>query len=187
MGHASHVTTATLEAGCAHVVDAPRNGGVVELLVARPEPGARRVLVEAELDPAVGLVGDCWLSRGSRRTSDGSANPLMQLTLVNARFAALVAGAPEEWVGFGDQIYADLDVGGDNLPPGTRLAVGTAVVEITDAPHTGCAKFLDRFGPDAARFVNAPLGRDHNLRGVNARVVTGGVVRTGDVIVKSPG
>lgn len=187
MGQTGQVTKAAIEAGSAHVVDAPRDAGVVELLVVRPVPGERRVLTEAELDPVVGLVGDCWLSRGSRRTPDGSADPLMQLTLVNARFAALIAGEPEQWAWFGDQIYVDLDVGGDNLPPGTRLAVGTSVVEVTDAPHTGCAKFAERFGPDASRFVNSPVGRAHNLRGVNARVVAGGVVRTGDVVTKHAG
>lgn len=187
MGRTQGVTTAALEAGSAHVVDAPSDAGVVELLVARPAPGERRLLAEAELDPGVGLVGDCWRSRGSSRTADGAANPLMQLTLVNARFAALVAGAPEQWAWFGDQIYVDLDLGGDNLPPGTRLAVGTALVEITDAPHTGCAKFADRFGSDAARFVNSPVGRAHNLRGINARVVSGGVVRTGDLVTKHAG
>lgn len=178
------ITTEALEAGSPHVLDAPRDTGVVELLVVRPEPGTRRVLEEAEIDPVVGLVGDCWLTRGSRRTPDGSANPLMQVTLVNARFAALVAGDRAHWPGFGDQVYVDLELGPANLAPGTRLALGTAVVEVTDAPHTGCAKFAERFGIDAARFVNSALGRAHNLRGINARVVTGGRVHTGDRVQK---
>jgi len=181
------ITAAELEAGCARVLEAPPDGGTVELLVVRPEPGSRRVVTEVEVDPAVGIVGDCWLRRGSRRTPDGAADPRMQVTLVNARFVALIAGDRSRWPLAGDQVYVDLELGGVNLPPGTRLALGTSVLEVADAPHTGCAKFAERFGADAARFVNSALGRAHNLRGINTRVVTGGVARTGDVVVKVPG
>lgn len=175
-----------LEAAREHLLAAPPDLGVVELVVARPEPGARVVLDEALLDPAEGLVGDCWLARGSRHTPDGSADALMQLTLMNARVVHLVAGSRDRWPLAGDQLYVDLDLGVANLPPGTRLAIGTAVVEITGQPHTGCAKFADRFGIDAARFVNSPEGRAHRLRGVNTQVVAGGVVRPGDPVAKRP-
>jgi len=175
---------AALEAAVAHLLAAPLDAGRVELVVARPERGTRAVLDEATLDPTVGLVGDCWLARGSRHTPDGAASPLMQLTFMNARVAEAVAGSRERWPLAGDQIYVDLDLGVDNLPPGTRLGVGTAEVEITAQPHTGCAKFADRFGIDAARFVNSAVGRAHRFRGVNARVVAGGIVRPGDVVAK---
>ncbi|MFA5885193.1 MAG: MOSC domain-containing protein [Acidimicrobiia bacterium] len=178
------VTTAALGAASAHLLASPRDAGVIELIVARPAPGERAVLAEAVLDPDAGLVGDCWLARGNRHTPDGSASPLMQLTLMNARVAALVAGPRDRWALAGDQLYVDLELGGDNLPPGTRLAVGTAVVEITEQPHTGCAKFAERFGMDVARFVSSPVGRAHNFRGINARVVEGGFVRPGDVAAK---
>jgi hypothetical protein len=178
------VSREQLEAGRAHVLASPTDRGTVQLVVARPAPGERVVLPEAELDPEVGLVGDGWLARGSRHTPDGSASRLVQLTLMNARVAALVAGPPERWPLAGDQLYVDLDLGGANLPPGTRLGVGTAVVMVTEQPHTGCAKFADRFGIDAARFVNSPDGRAHSFRGVNARVLEGGVVRPGDPVVK---
>ena len=88
--------------------------------------------------------------------SDGSANPDAQLTLMNARVVALVAGERERWPLAGDQLYVDLDLSADNLPPGTRLAVGSAVIEVTPEPHTGCAKFSARFGSEALRFVNSP-------------------------------
>lgn len=178
------VAVDALEAGLPWLLDAPLDRGVVELLVARPEPGARAVVASAELDPALGLVGDCWRARGSRRTPDGAANPLMQLTLTNARVIDLVAGTRERWPLAGDQVYVDLELGSANLPPGTRLALGTALVEVTDPPHTGCAKFAERFGIDAARFVNSAEGCAHRFRGMNARVLAGGRVQTGDVVEK---
>jgi hypothetical protein len=178
------MTREALDAGLDRVLASPLDNGSVELVVARPAVGERQVLDEATLDPDVGLVGDTWIDRFSRHTPDGSPNPVMQLTLMNARAAALVAQAAERWPLAGDQLYVDLELGYDNVPPGSRLQVGTAVVEITAEPHTGCAKFADRFGMDAVRWVNSPVGRDHNLRGVNARVVTGGVVRAGDKVQK---
>jgi MOSC domain-containing protein YiiM len=179
-----HVDIASLEAGLAEIRRAPRDAGTVELIVRRPAPEEREVVAEAALDPAAGLVGDNWLDRGSRATGDGSAHPEMQLTMMSARAAALIARAPERWALAGDQLYVDLDLSSANLPPGTRLAVGTAVIEITDQPHTGCGKFVRRFGVDAMKFVNTELGRELNLRGIYARVVTAGTVRTGDAIRK---
>jgi MOSC domain-containing protein YiiM len=179
-----HLDTAALEDGLATVRGAPRDAGTVELIVRRPRVEEREVVEEAQLDPATGLVGDCWLERGSRATEDGSAHPDMQLTLMNARMTALVAGTRERWPLAGDQLYVDFDISQENLPPGTRLRVGTATIEITDAPHTGCGKFVRRFGTDAMKFVNTPLGRELNLRGIYARIVTAGTVRTGDAIVK---
>jgi len=179
-----HVDIATLEAGLAEVRRAPRDAGTVELIVRRPGTEEREAVAKAELDPAAGLVGDNWLARGSRATHDGSAHPEMQLTMMGARAAALIARARERWPLAGDQLYVDIDLSGANLPPGTRLEVGTAVIEITDQPHTGCGKFVRRFGVDAMKFVNTELGRELNLRGIYARVVTGGTVRAGDLIRK---
>ena len=177
--------TESLQAGLAEIRRAPRDAGTVELIVRRPAPEERQVVAEAELDPAAGLVGDNWLERGSRATEDGSAHPEMQLTMMSARAAALIARAPERWALAGDQLYVDLDLSSANLPPGTRLAVGAAVIEITDRPHTGCGKFVRRFGVDAMKFVNTELGRELNLRGIYARVVSGGTVRAGDTIRKA--
>ena len=181
------LTRDQLEAGLDRVLASPLDDGRVELLVARPAVGEREVLEKGELDPEVGLVGDTWTDRRSRRTPDGSPNPAAQLTLMNARAAALVAQTEDRWPLAGDQLYVDLELGYDNLPAGTQLEVGTAVVEITAEPHTGCAKFADRFGMDAVRFVNSPVGREHNLRGINARVVSAGVVRPGDAVRKIAG
>jgi MOSC domain-containing protein YiiM len=180
-----HLDMATLEAGLAAIREAPAAAGTVELIVRRPTPEEREVVAEAQLDPAMGLVGDCWRQRGSRATKDGSAHPDMQLTMMSARAAALIARDRERWPLAGDQLYVDLDLSDANLPPGTLLHVGTAAIEITDQPHTGCGKFVRRFGADAMRFVNTDVGRALNLRGIYGRIVTPGIVRTGDRIAKA--
>jgi hypothetical protein len=177
-------TADDLQAGIDEIRRSPSTDGTVELIARRPAVDEREVVEEAELDLENGLVGDTWLERGSRSTADGSADPKAQLTLMNARLAALVAGPQERWPLAGDQLYVDLDLSKDNLPPGTLLAVGSAVIEATDEPHTGCAKFSARFGSDALRFINSPLGRQLQLRGINARVVESGRVRQGDPIRK---
>jgi hypothetical protein len=164
------------------VRETPADAGVVELIVRRPAVEEREVVEEAELDPVEGLVGDCWSTRGSRSMPDGSSNPDAQLTLMNARVAALVAGDRERWPQAGDQLYVDFDLSIEATPPGTRLEIGTAVIEITALPHTGCGKFVRRFGVDAMKLVNSDVGRELSLRGVNAKVVTGGTVRAGDAI-----
>ena len=178
-----HLTVDELEAGLAEILRSPAGEGTVELIVRRPAEGERDVLEEAELDLAEGLVGDMWRRRGSKRTADGSAHPDMQLTLMNARVVDLVAaGDRERWALAGDQIYVDFDISVQNLPAGTRLALGTAVIEVTAEPHTGCAKFAARFGGAAHRFVNVKTHRHLRLRGVNAKVVQPGTVATGDTI-----
>jgi MOSC domain-containing protein YiiM len=182
---ARHLTTEELEEGLGEIERAPRDAGTVELIVRRPSEGEREVLAEGVLDLAEGLVGDMWIVRGSKRTPDGSSHPDMQLTVMSARVVDLVAaGERERWALAGDQLYVDFDISVANLPPGTRLAVGTAVIEVTAEPHTGCAKFHARFGADAHRFVNTKTHRHLRLRGLNAKVVEPGTVSSGDTIRK---
>ena len=175
-----------LEESLDHIRMAPADGETVELIAARPAVDQRVVLSEAGLDTRDGLTGDNWRARGSSRTPDGSANPDAQLTLMNARVAATIAGERERWPLAGDQLYVDLDISLANLPPGSRVQIGSAVIEFSEAPHTGCAKFSARYGNDALRFVNSPVGRDLRLRGANCRVVVAGMVRQGDAIRKLP-
>ena len=186
MSAATHLTRAALEAGLDRIRQSPADGGILELIVRRPATGQREVLPAAELDPASGLVGDNWRTRGSGSTPDGSAHPDMQLNVMNARAIALLAGSRDRWPLAGDQLYVDLDLSTANLPPGTRLALGGAVIEVTAVPHTGCAKFTQRFGQEAMKFVNSPVGRPLNLRGINARVLQAGPIRAGDVVRKLP-
>jgi MOSC domain-containing protein YiiM len=182
----AHLTAPDLEAALDHLRAAPADGGTLELIVRRPAIDEREILEEATLDTSVGLVGDNWSVKASTSTADGGPHPDAQLTLMNVRCAALLANGrgPEGMAEAGDQLYVDLDIGVDNLPPGSRLAIGDAVVELTAKPHTGCAKFSRRFGPDALRFVNSPEGSRLRLRGANAKVVTGGTVRRGDTVTK---
>lgn len=179
-----HRTTEVLEEGLAAVEAAPADAGELAMIVRRPAAEEREVLDEARLDAEEGLVGDDWVARGSRHTDDGRSEVDRQLTLMNARAAALVAGPRERWPLAGDQLYVDFDLSEGNAPAGTRLSIGPAVVEITPPPHNGCAKFARRFGRDAVRFVNSPAGKALHLRGVNARVVVPGTVRSGDAVVK---
>ncbi len=179
IGVVEHLSRERLEAGLDHVRESPPDRGRLVLLVRRPEVGQRDLLEEAVLDQVTGLEGDNWLTRGSSSRPDGSAHPDKQVTVINARLAELVAGGTERMALAGDQLYLDLDLSVDNLPAGSLLAVGDAV------PHTGCAKFIERFGTEAIRFVNSRIGRRLRLRGMNTRIVVPGTVRVGDLAVKA--
>jgi hypothetical protein len=182
-----HLATATLERGLDHVRCSPTDVGQVELIVRRPAEDEREVLTEATLDLVEGLVGDTWRQRGSGSTPDGAADPDAQLTVMNARAAALFAGRPDRRQLSGDQLFIDLDLSQGNVPAGTRLQLGSAVIELTAKPHTGCKKFMARFGRDALALTGTPVGRQLRLRGANARVVVPGTVRAGDTVRKLPG
>jgi hypothetical protein len=180
-----HLSREHLVAGLDRIRDSPRDGGRLVLVVRRPSAGQRDLPTEAVLDQVTGLEGDNWLARGSSSTPDRSADPQRQVTVMNARAAELVAGGTARMPLAGDQLYLDLDLSLDNLPAGSLLAVGQAVLQVSDVPHLGCAKFVERFGAEAMRFVNSRLGRQLRLRGMNARVVVPGAVRVGDPAVKA--
>jgi hypothetical protein len=173
-----HLTKDELQAGLTRVEAAPADLGKLEMIARRPATDERELLDAGELSVELGLVGDNWIS--------GRANPECQLTLMNARAADLVAaGDRARWALAGDQLYVDLDIGSANLPTGARLAIGAdAVVEVTAEPHTGCEKFISRFGVEAMKFVNGPTGRPRCLRGINTKVVRGGSIRVGDTLRK---
>lgn len=180
----THLTTIELEAGLDIIRQSPKNQGRVDLIVCRPQADERIVLEEGELSPSEGLLGDSWLARNDRTASDGSTDRESQVTVMNSRVVALLAQDKDRWPLAGDQFYVDLDLSTDNLPPGTRLAFGSAILEVTATPHTGCKKFAARFGPDATRFVNSTEGKGLHLRGINTKVVRGGTVKVGDLVSK---
>ena len=184
MTEVSYLTVEELEAELGTILQSPRDVGSLVRIVRRPQVDGREILEEGHLDAGEGLIGDSWKSRPSSRTPDRSASPDAQITIMNARVIDLLAQDKERWQLAGDQLFVDLDLSIENLPPGTRLALGSAVLEVSAQPHTGCSKFAARFGADALKFVNSPQGRELRLRGLNARIVQPGVVRVGDVAKK---
>jgi len=180
----THLSMPELEAGMDHIRQAPKDNGVLKMIVRRPRDDEREMIEQGELDLSEGLIGDNWKIRGSKHSVDGSANLNAQITVMNSRTTALVAQAEERWALAGDQLYIDLDLSDDNLPPGTRLAIGSAVIEVSAVPHTGCKKFSARFGVEAMKFVNSPEGKRLHLRGINAKIVQAGSIQVGDTVKK---
>lgn len=177
----AHRTYAECEAALDAIRQSPRDAGLLHMIIRRPAVGEREVIETGTLNVVEGLVGDSW-SRRRGRTADGRPNPDTQINIMNARVVDLVAQHRERWPLAGDQLFVDLDLSAANLPPGTRLRIGSAVLEVTAEPHTACRKFIQRFGVDAAKFLNSPVGRQLNLRGINARVVENGTIRVGDAV-----
>lgn len=180
------LTLAELDTELEHIRQSPKEDGTLVMIVCRPGVDVREVLGEGSLNPAEGLAGDRWKQRHNSKPPTKPEDFDTQLTLMNSRVIALLAQSRDRWSQAGDQLFVDFDLSAANLPPGTRLAIGGAVIEVTAEPHTGCSKFKARYGADALKFVNSPVGRQLNLRGVNAKVVQSGVIRPGDVVKKTP-
>ena len=179
-----HLSLTELEAGLEEIRRSPKDQGVLELIVRRPQENAREVLDHGILDRAVGLVGDDWQSRPNPTSEDGKAHPDMQIDIMNSRVIALVAQTKDRWQLAGDQLFVDLDLSAENVPPGTKISIGSAIIQATDQPHTGCSKFAARFGLDALKLISSPIGRELQLRGICAKVVSDGEIRPGDVVKK---
>ena len=179
----THLTLEALKQGLPHIQNAPADAGELALIVARPATDERTVLETAILTPENGLEGDGWRERGSRHSPDGSALLDAQITIMNTRTAQLIAQSEERWALAGDQLYVDMDLSPGNLPPGQRIQLGTAVLEITAQEHRGCLKFAQRFGKDALKFVNQD-GWPLRLRGIYAKVVQAGTIQVGDRLLK---
>jgi hypothetical protein len=180
----THFTGEEIRSHLAAVGESPKNHGTVEMLVSRPLVDERTVVESAHFDPDMGMYGDNWQARGSRHTEDGSAIPDAQIAIMNSRIIEALTQDRSRWQWAGDQLFLDLDLSAENLPAGTRLAIGTAILEITPMPHNGCDKFTARFGHDAIRFVNTKEGREARRRGIYAKVIQAGTIRTGDTVSK---
>jgi len=173
-----HLTTEEIEAKLSYVIESPKDNGTLELIVCRPKADEREVLEAGELDIEKGLIGDCWLTY-----NDGFLDA--QIAIMNSRIIDLLAQeGKERWKLAGDQLYVDLDLTDENLPFGTKLQIGSAILETTPQPHNGCKKFVERFGLDAMKFVNSPVGKKYHLRGIYARVIQSGTIRQGDSVKK---
>lgn len=171
-----HLTTREIEANLDKVLESPKDHGVLSLICRRPSENEREVLETGELDIEKGLIGDDWRSRDE--------NIETQLTIMNSRIVDLIAQDKERWKLAGDQLFADLNLSEENLPVGTKLEIGEAIIEVTPQPHNGCKKFVERFGLDAMKFVNSPVGKQFHLRGIYAKVIKSGTIRQGDSVKK---
>ena len=150
----------------------------------RPAIGEREHLEEGEISLTEGVAGDNWISRGQQQDPPREPNLDAQVTLMNCRVADLVSGGRDRWSLAGDQLYVDFDLSRDNLPIGSQVQLGEAIVEVTAEPHPGCKKFVERFGMDAMTFVNSPEGKQMCLRGINTKVIQAGAIRVGDRVNK---
>ncbi len=180
-----HLTTAQIEAGL-HLVDqSPSDHGTVKAIVIRPDVNERQRLQQVEVSQKGGVHGDAWARGCWMSLPDGSPHPDVQVTLTNSRFMDLIAHDESNWAPAGDNLFVDLDLSDDNLKPGQRLTLGTAILEVTAVPHNGCKKYAQRYGKDAVKFVNTKIGKALHLRGIYAKVVQAGTIAVGDTISKA--
>lgn len=180
----THLDLEALNAQLPTIRQSPLNNGELKMIVRRPKSDEREVLETAELSTEVGLVGDIWPQKPSSSMPNGEPHPAKQITIMNIRSIAAICPEKDRWALAGDQLYVDMNLGYENLPPGAQLQLGETLLQVSEPPHRGCNKFSARFGVDAMRFVNSEAGRELNLRGINAVVVKAGKVKLGDLLCK---
>ena len=180
----NHRSRAELEASLDHIKNAPKDAGSVALIVVRPQHGERRTPASVHISTEHGVAGDRWSKGCWLETEDGEPHPSVQVNLMSVRAAKAIAGEIKNWKAAGNNFFVDIDMSPENLPPGTRLRLGSAEIEISAQANKGCQKFIDRYGRDACVFVNVGPGWANRTRGLYARVIKNGEVRLGDMLQK---
>lgn len=175
-------TVADLQTAMPHILEAPTDAGRLDLIVARPSEGARSTPDRVLLSYDGGVAGDHWAKGCWKSTEDGAPHPDVQICIMMSRVIGAIAGPVDRWAPAGDNLFIDMNLTPDNTPPGTRLALGSAELEITEEPHNGCQSFIDRYGRDACLFVNTGVGKQNRFRGIYARVIKDGEVAVGDTV-----
>ncbi len=163
---------------------APKVNGKLDMIIMRPEHGARVPLGTVEVTAKGGVAGDHWAKGCWSSLPDGSPNPDVQICMMMSGCIEAIAGEKANWPAAGDNFFLDMDLTPANMPPGTCFAIGSAEFVVTDEPHNGCQSFIDRYGRDACLFVNTGPGKELRLRGIYARVTRDGSVSVGDSVRK---
>lgn len=181
----THFTLEHLQTQLEYIQQSPKETGRVELIVRRPGTEEREVIPQGRLIVSAGLEGDNWQARGSAATPDGSANPETEITLMNARVIHALTQDETRWALAGDQFFVDFDLSEENIPAGSRLIIGSAILEVSATPHNGCKKFSERFGLDGLKFISMAEYKPLRMRGINAKIIQAGEVKQGDIIRKA--
>lgn len=180
-----HLSTAEIEQGMAEVLASPTDEGQLTAIFVRPAANERQSLDEAELSQQTGIVGDRWVDDHWQQLPDGSSDPDTQVSIMNSRILSQIAGGSHDAMGLaGDNLIVDFDLSEANLPVGSELQIGEVVIRISEQPHTGCRKFVERYGKAAQEFINGDVGKQHHLRGVLGMIVVDGKIQVGDQVRK---
>lgn len=180
-----NVNLDALQAALPSVLMAPKDSAPIEQLCLRPDIGVRNFVDEMELTRELGIPGERWNYAPWLTLRDGRADPRIQVSILNKQVLDLVYNDPHNMIHPGDSFIADMDFSYENMPDGTLLNIGSAVLRVSDKFNTACQKWQDRYGRDALRWIVLQGNRQYRLRGVLCEVIKDGRVKTGDLIQKA--
>lgn len=179
-----HPTRAECDAALTHILDAPKVSAPIDMLCFRPDYGVRSFPDRIQVSVARGIEGERWLRDPWLKLPDGRPDPRIQISVLPKRVADLCWRNRDVSPHPGDTLIADLDMTSANMPVGTRLQVGSAVIEVSDVFNNGCAKWYAQYGADSVKWINHRPHRPLRLRGILCRVVVDGEIRKSDLIEK---